>query len=124
MISIKRKCLSFRTYEYVADKRMFANGTENKENSCYNPSGVNLPSGTFNASVCRSSFWARLECAALLCIIRSGNSLAQRMIHVARGSIDDLMSCAIIRKNRNRFSVEIFPYGLALVRLRLLVIIL
>lgn len=42
-----------RTHEYVADRLMFANGTENPENKCYNPPEVNLPSGVFNTSVCR-----------------------------------------------------------------------
>ena len=42
-----------RTHEYVADRSLFANGTENRRNRCYNPPSVFLPSGVFNTSICR-----------------------------------------------------------------------
>jgi len=42
-----------RTHEYVADASMFANGTVNPSNKCYNPQEVFLPSGVFNTSICR-----------------------------------------------------------------------
>jgi len=41
------------SYEYIADKSMFANGTENPDNACYNPQEVFLPSGVYNSSLCR-----------------------------------------------------------------------
>ena len=42
-----------KSYEYVADKEFFANGTENPENACFDPEGTNLPSGVFDSSKCR-----------------------------------------------------------------------
>eukprot|EP00088_Acartia_fossae_P042692 TRINITY_DN4488_c0_g2_i2.p1 TRINITY_DN4488_c0_g2~~TRINITY_DN4488_c0_g2_i2.p1 ORF type:complete len:496 (+),score=94.32 TRINITY_DN4488_c0_g2_i2:56-1543(+) len=39
------------SYEYVATKDLFANGTDNPENACYNP--THLPSGVYNTSICR-----------------------------------------------------------------------
>ena len=42
------------SYEYIADASMFANGTENPDNACYNPQDVFLPSGVYNTSICRS----------------------------------------------------------------------
>jgi len=41
------------SYEYIADASMFANGTENPDNACYNPQDVFLPSGVYNTSICR-----------------------------------------------------------------------
>jgi len=41
------------SYEYVGDASMFANGTENPDNRCFNPPSVYLPSGVYNTSVCR-----------------------------------------------------------------------
>jgi len=41
------------SYEFVADHDMFANGTENPANSCYEPEGASLLSGLYNASLCR-----------------------------------------------------------------------
>jgi len=41
------------TYEYVSRKSMFANGTDRPEFACYNPTSAYLPSGVFNASLCR-----------------------------------------------------------------------
>lgn len=41
------------SYEFIADHSLFANGTENPENSCYEPQTLFLPSGVFNTSVCR-----------------------------------------------------------------------
>jgi len=41
------------SYEYIAGEMMFANGTENPLNSCYEQPGLSLPSGVFNSSLCR-----------------------------------------------------------------------
>jgi len=41
------------SYEFVADKSFFANGTENPLNSCYEPVGEQLMSGVYNTSLCR-----------------------------------------------------------------------
>ena len=41
------------SYEFVADHSLFANGTENPLNSCFEPQAAFLPSGVFNTSVCR-----------------------------------------------------------------------
>jgi len=41
------------SYEFVADHSLFANGTENPLNSCFEPQTAFLPSGVFNTSVCR-----------------------------------------------------------------------
>jgi len=41
------------SYEFIAGPKMFANGTENSENACYNPQDVFLPSGVYNTSICR-----------------------------------------------------------------------
>ena len=43
-----------KSYEFVADKSFFANGTENPLNSCYEPVGEQLFSGVYNTSLCRS----------------------------------------------------------------------
>lgn len=40
-------------YKFVGKKSLFANGTDNPENACFNPASVSLPSGVFNASACR-----------------------------------------------------------------------
>ena len=42
-----------KSYEFVADKSFFANGTENPLNSCYEPVGEQLFSGVYNTSLCR-----------------------------------------------------------------------
>ena len=42
-----------KSYEFVADKSFFANGTENPLNSCYEPVGEQLRSGVYNTSLCR-----------------------------------------------------------------------
>lgn len=41
------------SFEYVADKSFFANGTENPLNKCYEPENIFLPSGVYNTSICR-----------------------------------------------------------------------
>lgn len=41
------------TQEFKGDHDLFANGTDNPENSCFNPDGVDLPSGLYNVSLCR-----------------------------------------------------------------------
>jgi len=41
------------SYEFIADHSLFANGSENPLNSCYEPQTVFLPSGVYNTSVCR-----------------------------------------------------------------------
>jgi len=41
------------TYKFVSKASMFANGTGNPDNACFNPESVSLPSGVFNASACR-----------------------------------------------------------------------
>ena len=41
------------SYEFVADKSFFANGTENPDNSCYDPEDTPLRSGVFDSSKCR-----------------------------------------------------------------------
>lgn len=41
------------SYEYMADRSFFANGTENPLNACYEPQSVFLPSGVYNTSICR-----------------------------------------------------------------------
>ena len=45
-----------KSYEFVADKSFFANGTENPLNSCYEPVGEQLFSGVYNTSLCRLDF--------------------------------------------------------------------
>ena len=45
-----------KSYEFVADKSFFANGTENPLNSCYEPVGEQLFSGVYNTSLCRLAF--------------------------------------------------------------------
>ena len=45
-----------KSYEFVADKSFFANGTENPLNSCYEPVGEQLLSGVYNTSLCRLAF--------------------------------------------------------------------
>jgi len=39
------------SYEFVADKSLFANGTENPLNICYQPQSSFLPSGVYNSSL-------------------------------------------------------------------------
>jgi len=41
------------SHEYIADKSLFANGSENTLNACYEPDNVFLPSGVYNTSKCR-----------------------------------------------------------------------
>jgi len=41
------------THEFAGDASLFANGTDNPENKCFNPDASHLPSGTFNVSLCR-----------------------------------------------------------------------
>jgi len=41
------------SFEFIADRSFFANGTENPLNSCYEPKNVFLPSGVYNTSLCR-----------------------------------------------------------------------
>jgi len=41
------------SYEFVADKSLFANGTENPLNACYQPHSSLLPSGVYNSSLAR-----------------------------------------------------------------------
>ena len=45
-----------KSYEFVADRSFFANGTENPLNSCYEPVGEQLFSGVYNTSLCRLAF--------------------------------------------------------------------
>ena len=42
-----------KSYDFVADKSFFANGTQNPLNSCYEPVGEELMSGVYNTSLCR-----------------------------------------------------------------------
>ena len=42
------------SYEFMADKSLFANGTQNPLNSCYEPVGEQLMSGVYNTSLCRN----------------------------------------------------------------------
>jgi len=41
------------SYEFIADRGLFANGTENPMNACYEPPLAYLPSGTYNCSLAR-----------------------------------------------------------------------
>jgi len=41
------------SYEYIPGRDLFANGTENPMNACYEPQTAFLPSGTYNSSLAR-----------------------------------------------------------------------